>query len=179
VQLNDSQIVNFANILLFAGHLTSTMLLGNTVLCMDVVPGLGDQVREDRGLLMPVIEESLRFFSPFTLAFRATTEQVEIAGQQIGRDQMLRVWIAAANRDERQFPDPDTFDLSRNPTSHMAFGRGVHFCIGALLARLEGRVALNILLDRFPKLATIADKAPTFSASAEICGVQTLPLQVR
>ena len=146
---------------------------------MNVVPGLADQVRQDRGLLMPVTEESLRFFSSFTQAFRATTEQVEIPGQGIGRDQMVRVWFAAASRDERQFPDPETFDLSRNPTSHMAFGRGVHFCISTLLARLGDRVVLNMLFDRFPKLATNADKAPTFFGSAEICGVQTLPLQVQ
>ncbi|GAA0247674.1 cytochrome P450 [Saccharothrix mutabilis subsp. mutabilis] len=179
VRLDDAQIVNFANILLFAGHLTSTMLLGNTVLCLDTVPGLRDLVREDRDRLVPAIEESLRFFSPFALAYRATTEEVEVGGQTIGKDQMVRVWIAAANRDARQFPDPDTFDLSRNPGAHMAFGRGVHFCVGAPLARLEGKVTLNVLLDRFPKLTIAEDRVPTFSRSAEICGVDRLPLRVR
>ncbi|SDP94221.1 cytochrome P450 [Lentzea jiangxiensis] len=178
-KLTDNQIVNFANIVLFAGHLTSTMLLGNTVLCLDVVPGLAEHVRADRGLLTPAMEESLRFFSPFSLAYRATTSDVELGGVAIPKDSMVRVWIAAANRDPHQFANPDEFELLRNTASHIAFGRGVHFCIGALLARLEGQVTLNILLDRFPKLATLPDKPPTFSHSAEICGVQSLPLRVR
>jgi hypothetical protein len=178
-RLTDNQVVNFANVLLVAGHITTTMLLGNTVLCLDAHPDQAARVRGDRSTMPAAIEESLRFFSPFAVVARSTTTEVDIAGQRVPPDQLLMVCIAAANRDRRQFAHPDVFDPARDPNPHLGFGRGIHFCLGAPLARLEGRIALNILLDRFPGLRTDPGNPPTFMPSPNITGVRTLPLRTR
>ena len=175
-QLSDNEVMNFAMVLLIAGHITTTMLLGNTVLCLDAYPDQAARVRADRAMVPAAIEESLRFFSPFAALGRATTTTADLGGEQVPGDQLLMVWIAAANRDGRQFARPHEFDPSRDPNPHVAFGRGIHFCIGAPLARLESRVALNLLLDRFPELRTDPDNSPAFIPSPNITGVRELPL---
>ncbi|MDI3288755.1 cytochrome P450 [Polyangium sp. 15x6] len=178
-RLTETEVANFANILLIAGHITTTMLLGNTVLCLDAHPEQGAKVRADRSLVPGAIEESLRFFSPFATVGRSTTSAVELGGKTIPADQLIMVWIAAANRDPRQFTNPNEFDPSRDPNPHVAFGRGIHFCLGAPLARLEGRVALDILLDRFPRLRMDPEAPPEFIPSPNMTGVRKLPLLVR
>ncbi|GAA0509501.1 cytochrome P450 [Saccharopolyspora subtropica] len=175
-QLRDPEVVNFGMVLLIAGHITTTMLLGNTVLCLDAHPEQMAKVRADRSLVPSAIEESLRFFSPFAAVSRATNREVELGGQRIGADELVLLWVAAANRDPRQFENPDVFDVTRQPNSQIAFGRGIHFCLGAPLARLEGRVALNILLDRFPNLRTDPGDGPEFLPSPTMTGVRRLPL---
>jgi cytochrome P450 len=177
-RLSDDEVVNFSMVLLIAGHITTTMLLGNTVLCLDAHPGAAARVRTDRSLVPGVIEESLRFLTPFATLGRSTTRDVELGGQHVPADSLLMVWIAAANRDERQFDRPHVFDPTRDPNPHLAFGRGIHFCLGAPLARLEGRVALNILFNRFTELRVDPANAPTFMPSPNMTGVSTLPLLV-
>ncbi|EME63848.1 cytochrome P450 [Amycolatopsis decaplanina] len=178
-KLTQNEVVNFANVLLLAGHITTTMLLGNTVLCLDSHPDEYRRVREDRALLPATIEESLRFLSPFALVARATTTEVELGGQTVPADSMLGIWVAAANRDPRTFKDPGTFDPARAHNPHLAFGRGIHFCIGAPLARLEGKTALNILLDRFPDLRTDPAVPPSFIPSPNMTGVNKLQLLLK
>ncbi|MEU8411238.1 cytochrome P450 [Amycolatopsis japonica] len=178
-KLTQNEVVNFANVLLLAGHITTTMLLGNTVLCLDSHPDEYRRVREDRTLLPATIEESLRFLSPFALVARATTTEVELGGQTIPADSMLGIWVAAANRDPRTFTDPGVFDPARAHNPHLAFGRGIHFCIGAPLARLEGKTALNILLDRFPDLRTDPAVPPSFIPSPHMTGVNELRLLLK
>ncbi|MEU4739365.1 cytochrome P450 [Actinosynnema sp. NPDC023658] len=175
-RLSDAQVVNFASILLVAGHLTTTMLLGNTVLCLDANPDQLAAVRRDRALIPAAIEESLRFLTPFAAVARVTNGPQVIAGVEVPGDRMLMLWLGAANRDPRRFANPDVLDITREPNAHLGFGRGAHFCLGAPLARLEGRLALDVLLDRFPRLRTDPDRRPTFIASPELTGVQTLPL---
>ncbi|GAB3673133.1 cytochrome P450 [Saccharopolyspora tripterygii] len=176
VRLTDAEITNFGMVLLVAGHITTTMLLGNTLLCLDAHPDQFQAVRADRSLVPAAIEESLRFLSPFAAVSRVTTEETELGGVRIPADQMLLLWIAAANRDPRQFADPDVFDVTRDPNPQLGFGRGIHFCLGAPLARLEGKVALNLLLDRFPQLRTDPDDAPRFMPSPNMTGLSRLPL---
>ncbi|WP_414939846.1 cytochrome P450 [Amycolatopsis sp. cmx-11-51] len=178
-KLTRNEVVNFANVLLLAGHITTTMLLGNTVLCLDSHPDEYRRVREDRSLLPATIEESLRFLSPFALVARATTAEVELGGRTIPADSMLFVWVAAANRDPRAFTDPGKFDPARKHNPHLAFGRGIHFCVGAPLARLEGKTALNILLDRFPDLRTDPGTPPSFIPSPNMTGVNELRLLLK
>ncbi|SDH02169.1 cytochrome P450 [Nonomuraea jiangxiensis] len=175
-RLPDEQVVNFAIVLLLAGHVTTTMLLGNTVLCLDAYPEQQDKVRADRASIPAVIEESLRLFTPFAVLGRATTRETELGGVTIPADQVVMVWLGAANRDPRQFRDPDAFDPGRDPNPHLAFGRGIHFCLGAPLARLEGRVALDILLDRFPALRTDPQDPVVFLPTPNMTGVRRLPL---
>ncbi|GHG43739.1 MULTISPECIES: cytochrome P450 [Amycolatopsis] len=178
-RLSHSDVVNFANILLLAGHITTTMLLGNAVLCLDTHREWDERVRADRSLVPPMIEESLRYLTPFAAVARTTTREAEIGGVTVPADQMLLCWVAAANRDERVFPHPDTFDPLRAENPHLAFGRGIHFCIGAPLARLEGRVTLDILFDRYPVLRTIPGEPPKFQVNPNMTGVRELPLTTK
>ncbi|WP_028925890.1 cytochrome P450 [Pseudonocardia acaciae] len=177
-RLTDTEVATFAGLLLLAGHITTTLLLGSSVLCLDAHPDRAAQVRADRSLVPGLIEESVRFASPFTQVIRATQVEAEIGGRRVPPDQMLVVWLSSANRDPRQFADPDVFDPTRDPNPHLGFGRGVHFCIGAPLARLEGRVVLNILLDTYRELRTDPAAPPVFMSSTITNGVEALPLLV-
>ncbi|MFD9895427.1 cytochrome P450 [Amycolatopsis sp. NPDC059027] len=178
-RLTDQQVVNFANVLLFAGHISTTMLLGNTVLCLDAFPEQLAKVRADRSLVPAALEESLRFLTPFAETMRVTTTEVELGGRAIPPGRLVRLWLAAANRDERVFDRPHQFDVGRNPNPHIGFGRGIHFCLGAPLARLEGRIVLNLLLDRFAELRTDPANPPAFVSSPDFTGVRTLPVLTR
>jgi cytochrome P450 len=177
-RLSDAEVTNFASLLLFAGHITTTLLIGNTTLCLDANPVAAQRVRADRSLVPTAIEESLRLLTPFAMLARRTTTDVTIAGQHVPANQALLIWIGAANRDARVFTDPNTFDPARDPNPHLAFGRGIHFCLGAPLARLEGRIVLNILLDRYPELRTNPAAPPTFLRAWDMAGVSSLPLVV-
>ncbi|GAA3433774.1 cytochrome P450 [Kutzneria kofuensis] len=176
-RLTDGQLVNFATLLLFAGHITTTLLLGNTVLCLDEHPEQAARIRADRSLLPGAIEESLRLRSPFTVLARVTNTEVELGGQVIPADQMVLLRVRTANLDPRVFARPDEFDPARDPNPHLSFGRGIHFCLGAPLARLEGRIALNLLLDRFPVLRTDPADPPVPLPSPNMTGVASLPLR--
>ena len=152
--LDDEEATNFSMLLLLAGHITTTLLLGNAVRTFDENPGVWDELRADPGLIPGAIEEVLRYRSPFTQVGRATTRDVEISGVTIPADVLVTPWLLAANRDPRAHPDPDRFDIRRGigGGSQLAFGHGIHFCLGAPLARLEGRVALQELTARYRAL---------------------------
>ncbi|SDW62146.1 Cytochrome P450 [Saccharopolyspora shandongensis] len=175
-RLTDNEVVNFAGLLLAAGHITTTMLLGNTVMCLDAHPEQAARVRADRALVPGAIEESLRLLAPFALTYRATTTEAEVGGRRVPADQVLSVWLGAANRDDRVFAAPDAFDPARDPNPHIAFGRGIHFCLGAPLARLEGRIAMDILLDRFPVLRTDPANPPVLMPGTDMIGATSLPV---
>ncbi|MFD9716485.1 cytochrome P450 [Streptomyces sp. NPDC059076] len=176
-RLTDNEVVNVANILLVTGHITTTMLLGNTVLCLDAEPDEFARVRKDRSLVPGAIEEALRTLPPSAALARGTTRQVRLGGQLIPKDQLVQLWLGAANRDPRTFERPGVYDPTRSPNPHFGFGRGIHYCIGAALSQLEGRVALNKLLDRFPVLRTDPDRPPGFFPTADMIGVNSLRLQ--
>ena len=152
-RLADSEVVGFATVLLLAGHITTTALLGNAIRCLDEHPEAQAALRADQASIPLAIEEVLRYRSPFALLARATTTEVQLGGQNIPPKQLVMAWILSANRDERQFENPDDFVMDRQPNAHVGFGKGIHFCIGAPLARLEARVALGILLRRYSKLS--------------------------
>jgi cytochrome P450 len=175
-KLAPPEVFNIANRLLIAGHHSTSIMIGNTMLSLDAFPEERERVREDRSLVPTLIEESIRFVTPISAVGRATNVDVEVAGTVIPKDQVVMVWVGAANRDERQFDNPHVLDAGRAPNPHLGFGRGVHFCIGRRLARMEGRAAVNILLDRFPKLRTDPDNPPTFYQIADAGGVETLPV---
>ncbi|MBP2337317.1 cytochrome P450 [Saccharothrix coeruleofusca] len=177
-RLSDKEIATLADVLLLAGHVTTTMLLGNTVLCLDSHPDEFARVRADRSRLPDVIEESLRYLPPFAVTARASTAEAEVGGVVIPPDQLVMVWLGAANRDPRVFDAPAEFRPGRDPNPHLTFSRGIHYCIGAGLARLEGRIALGILFDRFREIATIPDEPPQFIPSAQMLNAHTLPLAV-
>ncbi|GBF06785.1 putative cytochrome P450 [Deinococcus aerius] len=174
--LNTQELLGFCILLLVAGNETTTNLLANTVLCWQGAPEAYERVVADRDLLPTTIEESLRFRSPVQSMFRVTAQDVELGGQLIPEGSPVLAWIGSANRDEAQFPDAARFDPARTPNRHLAFGHGVHFCLGAPLARLEASLALEALLERLPNLrvapGTVLDPIP----SQIVSGVKRLPV---
>ena len=153
--LDDEEAANFSMLLLLAGHVTTTVLLGNAVRTFDENPGVWDELRADPALIPGAIEEVLRLRSPFMQVGRSTLRSVEVAGVELPADALVMPWLLAANRDPRAHHDPDRFDLHRGlgGGAQLAFGHGVHFCLGAPLARLEGRVALEELTRRYRRLS--------------------------
>jgi cytochrome P450 len=176
--LTDDEIVDFCVLLLVAGNETTTNLLGNAVLCFDENPTLLDELRADPSLLPDAIEEVLRFRSPVQRISRVATADTLVDSKQIKADQPVFLWIASANRDEKQFPQAEIFDSKRSPNRHLAFGNGIHACIGAPLARLETRVAFECLLARFPLLRRDRTVELQPIQSFFGYGVEHLPVQI-
>lgn len=171
------EIINFAVAVLGAGHLTSPILIGNTMVCLESFPDQAAKVRADRSLVPGMFEEVMRYFTPATTSYRATETDVEVGGVKIPKDQMVSLQLGAANRDPRQFPRADTFDVSRAPNQHVGYGRGAHYCIGAAMARVETRIIFNLILDRYPTLRVDPDTAPVFFGSPEFTGVRSLTVR--
>jgi cytochrome P450 len=151
--LSDEEIFSFLRLLLPAGVETTYRATGNMLFSLLANPEQLDAVRSDRELIPQAIEESLRFETPLLNITRLATKDTEVGGVPIPAGSTVMLMLAAANRDETRFPDPDNYDILReSPKPHISFGRGPHACLGTHLARLEMRVALNLLLDRLPNL---------------------------
>jgi len=148
-RLDDREITRFCQLLLAAGTETTTNLIDNVMLCFVAHPDQLARVRTDPALLAPAIEEVLRYRTPVQAMFRATTREVELEGTKIPAGKFVVAMIGSANRDPRKFADPARFDVTREPNPHVAFGHGIHFCLGAPLSRLEASIALGELLGRF------------------------------
>ncbi|MHA7662496.1 cytochrome P450 [Mycolicibacterium sp. HS_4_1] len=144
------EVVSQVTLLLSAGNDTTTSLIGSAMTIMIEHPELKEQLLSEPAMIPVAIEEMLRFDPPFHMDFRKAIRDVEYGGQQIKAGQMCFQIIAAANRDPRQFSDPDSIDISRDASRHLSFSHGIHFCVGAPLARLEGAVVLGKILERFP-----------------------------
>ena len=178
-RLADEEIIGFVGLLLLAGHITTTATLGNSVVCFDEHPDAVAEIRADPTLLPAAIEEVLRLRTPFPRVGRLTRVDTEVGGVPIPAGQILLPWLAAANRDERVFADPDRFDIHRVPNPHLTFGHGIHFCLGAPLARLEARVALRLLLERFRDIEVAPGEQVEHRNPWTMVAVARLPLQVR
>lgn len=147
-RLTFEEILGFFQLLLLAGNETTTNLINNAVLCFIDHPEQLERVRNAPALLPSAIEEVLRYRSPLQVVFRTTTREVQIHGQAVPAGKLVLLVLGSANRDRAQFADADRFDVARDPNPHLAFGRGIHFCLGAPLSRLEARIALTALLSR-------------------------------
>ncbi|MFC4031032.1 cytochrome P450 [Streptomyces polygonati] len=178
-QLSGEELVGMAFLLLVAGHETTVNLIANGVLALLRHPDQLAALRADPGLMDGAIEEMLRYEGPVENAtYRFTREPTEIAGRLIPAGQVVTVVLAAGNRDPGRYPAPDTFDIRREPRAHLAFGHGVHYCLGAPLARLEGRIAIGSLLERCPELRLDAPATELrWRAGQLIRGVQRLPVR--
>ncbi|MEE2665736.1 MAG: cytochrome P450 [Myxococcota bacterium] len=148
--LDPEQVVGFASLLLAAGSETTTNLIGNALLALRADPDQAALLRADPGRIPQLLEETLRYDSPIQLLMRVTECATQIGGVELPKGSMVLVLLGAANRDDAIFDQPDRFDIERNAQGHLAFGLGNHFCLGASLARLEARIALETLLVRCP-----------------------------
>ena len=178
-RLADEEIIGFVGLLLLAGHVTTTATLGNSVVVFQENRDAVAEVRADPALVPAAIEEVLRVRTPFPRLARMTTADAELAGVTIPAGQVVIPWLTAANRDERVFAEPHRFDVHRTPNPHLSFGHGIHFCLGAPLARLEARVALRLLLERYRDVEVAADEAVEQRNPWTMVAVSRLPLEVR
>jgi cytochrome P450 len=177
--LSPGETLNMAFLLLTAGFETTVNLIANGVLALLRHPAQLALLRSDPSLLPGAIEEILRFDGPVHVAtLRYTTEPVDAGKTEIPADQLVHVSLLAANRDGNRFTDPDRFDITRQDAGHVAFGHGIHHCVGAPLARLEGQIAIGQLLDRFPGLALDGDPgALHWRESTLMHGLSSLPVR--
>jgi cytochrome P450 len=174
--LEDWEVLGFCILLLIAGNETTTNLIGNILNILVDRPDLWRQAREDRSLVEPIIEETLRYESPVQRLFRITTREVELSGVKIPQDTDITIFYGAANRDPQAFPHPDEFRLDRDLRNHVAFGMGIHYCLGAPLARIEAQISLNAFLDWFPVMQHGTAPAERQIATHIVFGFRRLPL---
>jgi len=178
-KLSEDELLAMAFLLLVAGHETTVNLIASGTLALLEHPEQAEVIRHDPSLVKPAVEELLRYTSPVEMATeRYAREDVEIRDTTIPRGGLVLAVLGSANRDERHFEDPDALDLARDPNRHLAFGRGgVHHCLGAPLARMEGQIALNALLRRFPaaRLA-MAPETLRWRRGLFLRGLERLPL---
>ena len=175
-RLTPDEMVAMCILLLVAGNETTTNLIGNAVLALTEFPEARERLVADPSLVPSALEETLRFYPPVQATSRFPKRPVEIGGQAIGERQAVILWLASANRDEAVFPDPDRFDITREENRHLSFGLGIHFCLGAPLARLEAKVALQTLLRRMPDFRRVDDAPLPRIPSFIFYGVKHLPL---
>ncbi|GAB4210567.1 MAG: cytochrome P450 [Roseiflexaceae bacterium] len=148
IRLTDQEVVNYALVLFVAGNESTTNLIGNAMVCFDIFPEALAAVQADLSLLPNAIEEVLRYVPPTPQFPRIAAVDTQIDGQTVHAGEWVMPWIQSANRDPEAFATPDVFDIHRNPNRHLSLGHGPHFCLGASLARMEARIALEVLLER-------------------------------
>jgi cytochrome P450 len=177
--LSTDELIAFVVLLLIAGNETTTNLIGNGLLALARNPHQYERLRMDRTLIRSAVEEMLRYDSPVQTLMRFATRDIEIGGTAIAAGNVVATMFGAANRDPAQFPDPDRFDVGRTPNDHVAFGEGIHFCLGAPLARLEARIAIEAIVDRFATVALAEPYAElAYRGSFITRGLKRLPLTV-
>ncbi len=177
--MSAADLLSFITLLLLAGNETTTNLIGNGTLALGRNPDQFDALKRNPLMLPRAIEEMLRFDGPVQGTVRFAKEAVSLGGTEIPAGAFALMIVAAADRDPAQFKDPEKFDITRDPNEHIAFGEGIHFCIGAPLARMEARITFEAMLERFPRLR-LKDPAmkPVYKGSYFLRGLESLPLAI-
>lgn len=178
-RLTEQELLGTAFLLIIAGYDTTVNLIGNGVLALLQHPDQLRAVRADPSLLPAAVEEILRFQSPLnTATVRFTAESIPLGGTVIPAGELVLIALLGANHDERRFPDPHRFDIFRPDNRHLAFGHGIHHCLGAPLARMEGEIALDRLLSRYEDIRLAITEPPTYRPSTLMRGLRSLPVSV-
>ncbi|MGM1049543.1 MAG: cytochrome P450 family protein [Bacillota bacterium] len=180
-RLSEEELYGVVTLMIIAGHETTVNLIGNGVLALLEHPEQRKLLQEQPDLIHGAIEEMLRYNGPVEFSTsRWATEDFEFRGQMMKRGDLVIVALDSANRDPEQFNDPDTFDITRNKSKHLAFGKGIHLCLGAPLARLEGEIAINTLLRRFPNIELRSDiQELEWRPGMIVRGVKEIPLSIK
>ncbi|MFD5777310.1 cytochrome P450 family protein [Streptomyces fungicidicus] len=179
-KLNTQELVSMAFLLLVAGNETTVNLIGNGMHALLRHPEQLAALRADRSLMAGAVDELLRYESPVnTSSLRFTTEPIEVGGGVIPEGELVVVALTSANRDESQFPDASSLDIHRQAGSGLSFGHGIHYCVGAQLARLEAQIAFDLLIDRFPHMRLAADPADLrWQPGTALRGLRSLPVSL-
>ena len=175
-RLTERETLNMLRLLLIAGNETTANLIGNGTLALLRNPEQLRRLRDDPSLIPSAVEELIRFDSPVQTDFRRALTDCEVNGFPVRKRDNIVVLLGAANRDPEMFENPDRLDVGRDQRSHLSFGRGIHHCLGAPLARLEGRIVLEMLLERFPEIGLLTDR-PRFHRTIVLRGLESLPLR--
>ena len=178
-RLTPEEILGFFQLLVVGGQETTTNLINNAMLCFLEHPAERTRFWASPELLPSAIEEVLRYRSPLQWLIRTPRRQVELHGQTISAGKLVLPVIGSANRDSKQFPHADRFDITRDPNSHLAFGNGIHACLGAPLARLEARIALTDLLERIGEFELIGDGPWQPRQALNVHGPASLPIRFK
>jgi cytochrome P450 len=177
-RLSEAELINTCVTLFTAGHETTLSLISNTIYTLLANSDQYQLLRHDPGLLESAIEESLRYESPVSRQSRLMKDNTELAGKKLKKGEIVFQMLNAANRDPAYFTDPDKFDIQRQKNRHIAFGQGIHFCVGAALSRTESTIAVGTALKRFPNLRLVDDK-PDWDVSKRNSRVlRSLPVQL-
>jgi pimeloyl-[acyl-carrier protein] synthase len=174
-RLTEDELYATCALLLLAGHETTINLIGNGVLALLRNPNQLSRLRENPALIRPAIEELLRYDGPVQMTSRIALEELEIRGQTIRAEQQVAFLLGAANHDPERFAAPQKLDIGREPNQHLGFANGIHYCLGAPLARLEGQIAISALLHRMPDLA-LATETPEYRDNFVLRGLRSLPV---
>ena len=176
-RLGLDEIVAFVQLLLVAGNETTTNLLNNAILCLAENAGELSKLRKAPGSLSTAIEEVLRYRSPVQFMFRATRRAVEMNGQTIPCGKRVLAMVGSANRDPSHFAKADHFDIGREPNPHLAFGHGIHFCLGTLLSRMEARIVLTNFLQRAKEFEPVDGDDWQPRSALHVLGPERLPIR--
>ncbi len=175
-RLTDEELVANVAQLVFAGHNSVATFIGNAVFALLRHPDQMCLLRSDPSLIASAVEELLRYESPDQATLRFATQDCEIDGRRVGAGQAVSLWFGSANRDPEQFPEPDRLDITRRENKHLSFAHGPHSCLGAVLARMEGQIAINTILRRLPDLRSASDTVQ-WQRNPSIRRLATLPVE--
>jgi cytochrome P450 len=176
--LTQMELIGFCGLLLVAGNETTTNLIGNAILCFTEHPEVWQRLRANPALLPQAIDEVLRYRSPVQTIFRTVKQPVTLGEVELPAPSGVLVKLGSANHDEAQCPHAEQFDIDRTPNRHIAFGYGIHYCLGAQLARLEAKIALGEMLRRFATIERVDDGPLEWLPSVVVHGVRRLPVRV-
>lgn len=179
LKISEKELVPFCNLLLVAGNETTTNLLTNAIFSILENKGVYDKLRNDLSLIPSMVEESLRYRSPAQVLRRKVIQDTEIGGQQLRKGETVIVWLGSANRDENKFKDASKFDIHRKPNPHIAFGHGIHFCLGAPLARMEANIAMTALIEKYSSLSFPEEFTLDPIESSAVYGLKSFPVLVK